>query len=112
MFDSSSGRLAHIDGADVFTLRSTVTRSETSMISLSLWEMKRMLLFLRGKLAHGSHKLVDLLRSEDGGRLVKDQYLIIAVEHFEDLNTLLHTDGDVLDLCVEVDVRPYFSLSA
>ena len=25
-------------------LRSTVTRSETSMISLSLWEMKRMLL--------------------------------------------------------------------
>ena len=63
---------------------------------------------LLGKLAHGGHKLVYLLRSEDGGRLVKDKYLIIAVEHLEDLNTLLHTDGDILDLCVEVDVQTVF----
>ena len=63
-------------------------------------------LALLGEGLHRRHKLVDLLRSEDGGRLVEDEDLVVAVEHLQNLHALLHTDGDILDLCVEVDVEP------
>ena len=65
-------------------------------------------LALLGKLAHGGHELVYLLRGEDGGRLVEYKDLIVAVEHLEDLDTLLHTDGDVLYLRVGIDVQTVF----
>ena len=55
--------------------------------------------------AHDLHELFDLLRCEHGGRLVKDEDLVIAVEHFQDLYALLHADGDVLDLRVQVDLQ-------
>ena len=54
---------------------------------------------------HDLHQLGDLLRREDGGRLVKDQDLIVTVEHLENLRSLLHTDGDVLDLGVGIDLQ-------
>ena len=60
-------------------------------------------LALGGQILHDLHELVDLLRGQHGGRLVKDQDLIVAVEHLEDLGTLLHADGDILDQRVGVD---------
>ena len=63
-------------------------------------------LALFGELLHGGHQLVYLLGSQDGGGLVKNEYLVVAVEHLEYLDALLHTDGDVLDLGVEVDLQP------
>ena len=66
----------------------------------------------RAKLLHRGHELVDLLRGEHGGRLVEDEDLIVAVEHLEDLDALLHADGDVLDLGVEVDLQAVFSESS
>ena len=58
-----------------------------------------------GKLLHGCHQLVDLLRSQNGGRLVKNQDLIVTVEHLQDLHTLLHTNGDVLDPGIQIHLQ-------
>ena len=53
--------------------------------------------------AHDLHELVDLLGGQNGGGLVEDEDLVVAVEHFEDLDTLLHTDGNVGDQGVGLD---------
>ena len=42
---------------------------------------------------------------EDGGRLVEDEDVALAVERLEDLDPLAHADGEVLDLRVGVDVE-------
>ena len=65
-------------------------------------------LALARKLLHRGHELVDLLRGEHGGRLVEDENLIVAVEHLENLDALLHADGDVLDLGIEVNLQAVF----
>ena len=62
-------------------------------------------LALGRQILHDLHQLVDLLRRQHGGRLVEDQDLVIAVEHLQDLGTLLHTHGDVLDQGVGVDLQ-------
>ena len=58
--------------------------------------------------AHGGHQLVDLLRGEDGRRLVEYEYLVVAVKHFQYFNALLHTNGDVLDLGVKIHLETVF----
>ena len=58
-----------------------------------------------GKAAHHFHQLVDLLRGQYRRRLIKDQYLIIPVQHLEDLHTLLHAHRDILDLRVRVNFQ-------
>ena len=55
--------------------------------------------------AHDLHELFDLLRREHGGRLVENKDLVVAVEHLQYLYALLHADGDVLDLRVQVDLQ-------
>ena len=65
-------------------------------------------LALRRQILHDLHQLVDLLRRQHGGRLVENQYLVVAVEHFQDLHTLLHTHGDVLDKGVGVNLQAVF----
>ena len=88
-------------------------KSADSLISLSLWVMMIDLLELVGddddalavldEVVHDVDELDDLLRRERGGRLVEDQDVGAAVERLEDLDALLHADGDVLDLRVRVD---------
>ena len=63
-------------------------------------------LALRRQIAHNLHQLVNLLRRQDGGRLVENQDFVVAVEHFEDFRALLHPNGDILHLRVGVDVQP------
>ena len=58
--------------------------------------------------AHDLHQLVDLLRGQHGGGFVKNQDLIVAVEHLEDLHALLHTDRDIADEGVRVDPQAVF----
>ena len=55
--------------------------------------------------AHDIHELVNLLRSKNCRRLVENQDLIVAVQHLQDLDTLLHTDGNVADQRVRVDLQ-------
>ena len=58
--------------------------------------------------AHDLHQFVDLLRGQDRRGLVKDQDLIVTVEHLEDLHALLHTDRDIADEGVRVDPQAVF----
>ena len=60
---------------------------------------------LRRQILHDLHQLVDLLRGQHGGRLVENEDLIVAVEHLQDLGTLLHTHGDVLNDGVGVNAE-------
>ena len=62
----------------------------------------------RREILHDLHELVDLLRREHRGGLVEDEDLVVAIEHLEDLGTLLHTDGDVLDDRVRIDLQAVF----
>ena len=41
---------------------------------------------------------LDLLRGQNGGRLVKNQDVGLAVEHLQNLNTLTHGNLNILDL--------------
>ena len=65
-------------------------------------------LALLGQVAHDLHQLIDLLRGQYGGRLIKDKDLIIAVQHLQDLHPLLHPDGDILHLGVHVNGQAVF----
>ena len=58
------------------------------------------------ELAHDRHELVGLLRREHGGRLIEDEDLRVPRERLDDLNALLHPDGQLLDERVGVDVEP------
>ena len=60
---------------------------------------------LSGKILHDLHELGNLLRGENGSRLVKNKDFIIAVEHFENLGSLLHTDSNVFNDCVRIDME-------
>ena len=80
-------------------------RSATSRTSRSLWVMKTIEVPGRLELAHDRHELVGLLRGEHRGRLVEDEHLRVAGERLDDLDALLHADGQVLDERVGVDVE-------
>ena len=60
---------------------------------------------LRRQVFHDLHELINLLGGEHGSRFVKDQNFIFPVEHFKNLYTLLHPDGDVFYLCVQVYLK-------
>ena len=58
--------------------------------------------------AHNIHQLVDFLRRQDGGGLVKNQDFIVPVEHFQDFDALLHTDGNILYLRIRIYLQTVF----
>ena len=58
------------------------------------------------ELAHDAHELVGLLRGEHRGRLVEHEHAGVAGERLDDLDALLHADGEVVDERVGVDVEP------
>ena len=39
---------------------------------------------------------------------IRDRDLVVAVEHFENFGALLHTDGDILNDCIGIDVQTVF----
>ena len=55
--------------------------------------------------AHNVHEFFNLLRGENRRRLVENQDLVLAVEHLQNLHALLHADGNVLDLLVDIDFQ-------
>ena len=50
-----------------------------------------------GQIPHNLQKLLDLLGGQHRCGLIEDQYLVIPVQHLQNLCTLLHTDGYILD---------------
>ena len=65
-------------------------------------------LALRLKTSHDLHQFVDLLRGKYRGRLVKYQYFIIAVKHFEYFHSLLHSHGYIRYISIRVYFKPVF----
>ena len=55
--------------------------------------------------AHDLHQFVDLLRGQHCRGLVEDQDLVVAVQHLQDLNALLHTNRDIADQCIRVHAQ-------
>ncbi len=53
--------------------------------------------------AHDAHQLLYLLRGEHGGGLVKNEDVVLPVEHLEDFHPLLHAHGDVRNQGVRVN---------
>ena len=92
----------HVHGADVLALAQDGAAVGHRLDLVELVGDEEDALALGPEAPHNIHQLVDLLGGEDGGGLVEDQNLIFAVEHIEDLGTLLHTDGDVLHQGVRV----------
>ena len=54
---------------------------------------------------HNGHQLVDLLGCQNGSGFIKNQNLIIAVEHLQDFHTLLHTHGNVLHFGIHIHLQ-------
>ena len=65
-------------------------------------------LALGGERTHDVEEALDLEVGEDGGGLVEDEEVCPAEQHLHDLDALLHADGDVLDLGIEVDLQAVF----
>ena len=84
--------------------RSTMIWSATSSTSLSLWVMKMTVVPVAVS-ADDPEQLLGLGRRQDGGRLVEDEDVALAVERLEDLDALPHADREALDLRVRIDVR-------
>ena len=100
--------LGRIDGADIFALAQYGAAVRHRHDLIEFMTDKEDALALLGQVAHDLHQLIDLLRGQYGGRLIKDKDLIIAVQHLQDLHPLLHTDGDILHLGVHVNGKPVF----
>ena len=61
-----------------------------------------------GEVPHDFHQLVDFLRRQHRGGLIEDQNFIVAIEHFQYFDTLLHADGNIFDLCIRIDGQSVF----
>ena len=97
--------LARVDRADVLTLAQDAHAVGNLHDLIELVGDEEDGFAFAGKLLHRGHQLLDLLRGEHRGRFVEDEDLVVAVEHLQDLDALLHTDRDILDLGVKVDVQ-------
>ena len=63
---------------------------------------------LRCQVFHDLQQFLDLRRRQNRGRLIKDQNLIIPVQHFQNFGALLHTHRDILHLGIGVDGQAVF----
>ena len=55
------------------------------------------------KRTHDRDQIFDLLRHQNGRRLIKNENICVAVEHFQDLCALLHADGDLVSAGVRIN---------
>ena len=94
-----------VDGADVAALAQNGHAVRNGHDLIELVGDEEDAFALGGEVFHDLHQLVDLLRGQHGGGLVEDEDLIVAVQHLQDLGALLHADGDVLHLRVQVDLQ-------
>ena len=81
----------------------TVIVSAIAWTSLSLCVMNTMDRPPSRSCAHDREQLLGLAGGEHRGRLVQDQHAGVAHQRLDDLDPLLHADGQVLDQGVRVD---------
>ena len=91
------GGFLRLDRADALALAQNSAAVCDRHYLVELVGDKQNALALGRKVFHDLHEILDLLRGQNCGRLVENEYLIISVKHLEYLGALLHADGDVLD---------------
>ena len=96
--------VAGIDRADVPALAQHGHAVGYLHYFAQLMRYEQYALALGGQPTHYVHQFLNLLRSKHCGGLVKYQHLVIAIQHFEYLDALLHTDGNAFDLGVQIDL--------
>ena len=99
------GGLARVDRADVLALAQDAHAVGDLHDLVELVGDEQDGLAFAGKLLHRGHELFGLLRGEHRGRLVEDEDLVVAIQHLQNFDALLHADRDILDLGVKVDVQ-------
>ncbi len=57
------------------------------------------------KVFHDVHQIVNFLRCQYSRWLIKDQDVVVTVQHLEDLSTLLHADGNVGNQSIRVNLH-------
>ena len=95
-------RVADIDRADALAFaqdRNPVSYFH-DLIELMGNEQDRLPLF--GQILHDLHEFFNFLRCQYCRRLIEDQDVIVPVEHLENLGSLLHAYGDILDLRIRI----------
>ena len=98
-------RVFNVDRSDIFTFaqNGASVRNRHNLVKFMRNEKNRLPFF--GKIAHYLHKFVDFLRSKNRRRLVEYENFVVAVKHFQNFRSLLHTDRYVFDFCVGIDVQ-------
>ena len=100
--------VGNIHGADILALAQNRTAVRHGHDLVQLVGNKQDALALSLKTAHDLHQFVDFLRSQYSGGFVKNQNFIVAVQHFQDLNALLHANRDIADQCIRVYTQAVF----
>ena len=96
----------HIHRADVLALAQNGAAVGNGLDFVELMrDEENGLAFLR-QLLHDFHQLVDFLRRQNGSRLVKNQNLVVTIQHLEDFRPLLHADRDILHERIRIDLQP------
>ena len=54
------------------------------------------------------HQLIDLLRSQNRCRFIKNKYFVVPIQHLEYFRALLHSDSDIRNECIRFDSQPVF----
>ena len=111
--DHHGGKLFHggvlcFHGADVFALAQDAAPVRHGHDLRQLMTDEKDGFAFGRQVPHDLHELFDFLGCQYGGGLVKNQDFIVAVQHFQNLGPLLHTDGDILDFCVRIHLQTVF----
>ena len=60
------------------------------------------------QIPHDLHQFFDFLRRQHSSRFVENQDLVVTIEHFQDLSTLLHTNCYVFDYGIGIHHQTIF----
>ena len=102
------GGVLGVHGADVFALAQDAHAVGHFHDFVQLMGNEQNGLALLGQPLHDLHQLHDLLGRQHGGGLVENQDFVVAVQHFQDLHALLHSDRDILHLGVQIHRQAVF----
>ena len=98
-------RVRDVHGTHVFALPKNGAAVGHSHDLRQLMGNEENTLSLIFKAAHDLHQFVDFLRRKHSRRLIEDQDLVVAVQHFQNFNSLLHTYGNVRNIGIRIHLQ-------
>ncbi|MPM17105.1 hypothetical protein SDC9_63490 [bioreactor metagenome] len=97
--------ILHIDRSNVSSTSKDRTTVTDFLDFLELMGDQYNGLSLRAELFENFHQLINLLRSQDSRRFIENNNVCVAIQRFQNLDTLLLADGNILDQGVRVDLE-------